>query len=88
MIDLILRIVLAIATRTACDLGTPADYYAWVEEHPDYRVPLALETEDRGDYWLMEADGEYLLFKFAEPLAETMPSGASHGECARIVQND
>lgn len=86
MIELLLRVLLAIATHGGCDMGKASDYYSWVDAHPDYKVPMTLSTQDAGDWWLMEADGEYLLFKFAEPLEETIPTGASHGECARIVE--
>lgn len=86
MIELILRIVLAIATGSGCQIGKPADYYAWVDAHPDYKVQLTLSTQMEGDWWLMVAGDENLLFKFAEPLEDTIPTGASHGECARMVQ--
>jgi len=85
MIELILRVVLAIATNSACDMGKPADYYGWVNAHPDYKVPMTLSTES-GDWWLMVDDGENLLFHFAEPLEMTIPTGASHGDCARMVE--
>ena len=85
MIELIIGILLAISTGTACDIGKPADYYSWIEAHPDYKVPMTLSTPDHGDYWLMSADGEYYLFKFKEPIEDTIASGASHGECFRKV---
>jgi glycosidase len=85
MINIVIAILLAISTHTACDIGKPTDYYAWVDAHPDYSVPMQLSTPNDGDYWLMSADGEYYLFAFAESLDKTIPSGASHGACFRKV---
>ena len=84
MIELILRVVLAIATNTACN-GQQVDYYAWVNDHPDYSVPLTLSVES-GDYWLMCAGDDCNLFHFAEPIADTIATGASHGDCFRHVE--
>lgn len=85
MINLLIAILLAISTGTACDMGDPADYYAWVDANPDYNVPMTLNT-DEGDYWLMEADGTYYLFKFAD---DDALDGAEnqHGACFRMVGN-
>lgn len=85
MIELLIGILLAINTHTACNMGKPADYYAWVNAHPDYKVPVQLSIPDDSDYWLMEADNEYYLFKFAEPIEDTIATGASHGACFRKV---
>ena len=62
------------------------DYYAWVDAHADYRVAWSSEGTIFGDYWLMEDQGQYLMFKFKQPIDDTIASGASHGECARLVQ--
>ncbi len=85
MLQIVISVLLAISSHTACDLGKPADYYAWVDAHPDYSVPMTLSVPDDTDYWLMKADNEYYLFKFSQPIAETIDSGASHGECFRKV---
>lgn len=85
MIQLVIAVLLAISTHTACDMGKPIDYYVWVETHPDYHVPMTLSTPDAGDYWLMETGGNYYLFKFAQPIDSTIASGASHGECFRSL---
>ena len=84
MIELLLGILLAISTNTACDYGKPADWYAWVDAHPAYRV-IDLSSREHGDIWLMSDEGAYYLFKFTEPIAATIASGASHGECFRYV---
>jgi glycosidase len=69
-------------------MGTSTDYYKWIDLHPDYTVPMTLETDLEGDYWLMEADGQYYLFKFATDIDDTLDSGTSavHGECFRHVE--
>ena len=92
MIELIIGILLAISTHTACDLGKPTDYYAWVDAHPDYSVAWTwtvasgLSTREDGDFWLMTDKGDgYYLFKFAKPIDDTIATGASHGECFRQV---
>jgi len=85
MIDLLIRILLAIATHTACDIGKPADYYAWVDAHPDYTIEATMSIPDDSDYWLMSDSHHYYLFKFAQPIDDTIASGASHGECFREV---
>ena len=84
MIELLLGLLLAISTNTACDYGKPADWYAWVAAHEDYHA-MDLSSPEHGDIWLMSDEGEYYLFKFAEPIADTIASGASHGECFRYV---
>lgn len=88
MIELMLRVLLAIATGGGCDMGKPVDYYQWVDAHPDYTVPMTLETDVNGDWWLMSDEGEYLLFKFATDIEDTLDSGTStvHGECASVIQ--
>lgn len=84
MIVLLFRLALAISTNTACDYGKPADYYQWVAAHPAYHA-MDLSSREHGDIWLMSDDGEHYLFKFAEPIADTIASGASHGECFNYV---
>lgn len=86
MIELILRVVLAIATNSACQMGRAEDYYTWIDAHPDYSVPMTLSTE-KGDYWLMCAgDNDCNLFHFAKPIENTIATGASHGDCFRHVE--
>ena len=83
MIEMLLGVLLAISTNTACDYGKPADY-AWVDAHPYYHV-MDLSTPEHGDIWLMSDEGEYYLFKFKQPIDETIGSGEDHGECFRKV---
>lgn len=85
MIEILMGVLLAISTDTACDYGKSANYYAWVDQHPNYHV-MDLSTPEHGDYWLVDDyDGEYYLFVFAQPIADTISSGASHGECFQKV---
>ncbi len=53
MLEIVIGILLSISTHTACDLGKPADYYKWVDAHPDYTVPMQINVPDDTDYWLM-----------------------------------
>lgn len=87
MIEILLGVILAISTNTACDYGKPADYYAWVDAHPNYHV-MDLSSKEHGDIWMMDDEGEYYLFKFKQPIDDTIASGASHGECFRYVGDD
>jgi len=82
---LILKVLIAIYNGQACQIGQEADFYSWVYAHPNYVVVKAFEMNVYGDYWLMSDDGEYYLFKFKEPIEQTIASGASHGECFRRV---
>lgn len=88
MIELIIRIALAIATSSGCQMGKPVEYYGWVEAHPDYTVPMQLSVES-GDWWLM-CDGveDCNLFHFAEPIETTIATGASHGDCFVSVNTE
>lgn len=85
MIELLIGLLLAISTHTACDMGKPANYYKWVDAHPDYTVPMTLHTDANEDYWLMSDGQEYYLFKFIQPIEDTIDTGASHGACFRDV---
>lgn len=86
MIGLIIQVLLAIATSKTCSIGQPVDYYAWVNAHPNYHIAWSTEGHPWGDYWIMQGDdGENLLFKFKQPIADTIATGASHGECARYL---
>lgn len=86
MIGLLIRLYFAIAVNNACTIGVATDYYAWVDAHPSYRVAWSLESPIFGDYWLMQDGGETMLFKFKEPINQTISTGASHGACFRKVQ--
>lgn len=86
MIGLLIRLYFAIAIHNACNIGKPVDYYAWMATHQDYTVVWYMESPVFGDYWLMQFDKRYMLFKFKQPIDETIDSGASHGECFREVQ--
>lgn len=83
MIKLIVSLLLAINTHSMCEIGKPVDYYAWMAVHQNYRVAWSFESRVFGDYWLMQADNDLMLFKFKEPIEDTIVSGASHGECFR-----
>jgi len=85
MIEIVLGVLLSISTHTACDLGKPVDYYAWVNAHPDYSAPMTISVPDDTDYWLMSDGVEYYLFKFKQPIAQTIGSGEDHGSCFRDV---
>ncbi len=88
MIGLLIRLYFAIAIHNACNIGKPVDYYPWMAqpEHQEYRVAWSMESRVFGDYWLMQFDKRYFLFKFKQPIVDTIASGASHGECFREVQ--
>lgn len=85
MLELVIGVLISISTHTACDMGKPVDYYAWVNAHPDYTVPMTLHTDNNEDYWLMSDGTDYYLFKFKQPINDTIATGASHGECFRKV---
>lgn len=86
MIGLLIRVLIAISIHNACNIGVRTDYYAWVNAHPDYMVAWSFESPIWGDYWIMSADSKYYLFKFKQPIAETIGSGQDHGECFNEVQ--
>lgn len=78
------------STDSACELGTPVDWYEWAEAEGDTaELVMTLETDTAGDVWLYkERDGDYLLFVFREDIDAVLDSGRSdpHGQCAvRIV---
>lgn len=85
MIEILLGVLLAISTNTACDYGKPVDWYAYTEAHPYYHH-WDLSSKEYGDVWLIDDyDGEYYLFVFAQPIADTIATGASHGKCFQYV---
>lgn len=86
MIELLIAILIAMSTGTACDLGAETDWYTWAHEHQDASTVATFET-DSGDVWLYEADDEYLLFVFKDDISDTLASGRGdvHGKCARVV---
>ena len=90
MINLLISILIALSTGTACDLGTDAgDWYAYADAHPDMHTVATFET-DSGDIWLYydEPSDDYLLFVFREDVSDTLASGRSdpHGKCVRLVE--
>lgn len=86
MIILLIKLYIAIAMQTSCSMGQPADFYRWIDVHYDYRVAWSMESRVFGDYWIMQAGDDLMLFKFAEPIEDTIASGASHGECFRRLE--
>lgn len=87
MISLIIRVMIVILANKACFVGQPVDYYPFMATHQNYSVIWSTEGQIWGDYWLMRFDdGETMLFKFKQPISETVGSGASHGACARLVK--
>lgn len=91
MIDLLIAILIALSTHTACDLGTDAgDWYTWAHDHPDMQTVATLET-DQGDVWLYydELSDTYLLFVFREDVSDTLAAGRHdpHGQCVRVLTN-
>ena len=40
MIELLITLLLALQAGTACDLGTPVDWYAWADAHEQADVVL------------------------------------------------
>lgn len=86
----------AMQAGTACEIGVdiyttaPGEaWYAWREAHPDARLIERVQPESASvpDSWLFEADGEYVVFVFAEKLA-TRTSFVVHGLCARLIDGD
>ncbi len=85
MLKIVISIILHIVTFSACRMGTPVSYYDYINSHDNFRVAWSTEGTAFGDYWLMQFGDEYMLFKFKQPISETIGSGASHGECFRKV---
>ncbi len=94
MIQVIIAILLALSTHTACDLGTPIDWREWAnsaEAETAQRV-FTIQTpfdDDLGDAWLYETpEHSYILFVFRENVQEVLDSGRSdpHGECAVRIE--
>jgi hypothetical protein len=91
MIDLLIAILIALKTGTACDLGQPIDdWYAYVAENPSLsridKFEFGIEGVD--DAWLYEVDSGYVLFVFRERVDDVIASGRSdpHGRCARLLE--
>ncbi len=87
MIETVIAILLALAGGTACELGTPVDWYDWAYAHPDAGVALATrDLPDVPDAWLYHdaASDDWVLFVFRESISSTLAAGRSdpHGACA------
>ena len=90
MIEIVITILLAMSTGTACELGTEVDWYQWIDDNGrTAKIIMTLEPNDAQDAWLyQEVDGDYLLFVYREKIEATLDSGRSdvHGECARLIE--
>lgn len=89
-------IVDAMRSGTACTLGediystAPGEaWYAWRDAHPEARIVERVQPESASvpDSWLYEADGQYVVFVFAEKLAQVRRGWMVevHGLCARLI---
>lgn len=89
MIELLTAILLALADGTACDLGTPVDWYAWAETREQADVVLTIQDVLPRDAWLYHdaASDTYLLFVFRERISDVTAAGRydPHGACAVVV---
>lgn len=90
MLEVVIAVLIALSTGTACELGTSVDWYKWVHENDNTaKRIMGVYPKDNQDAWLFqEANGDYLLFVFREKVDETLASGRSdpHGECARVIK--
>lgn len=91
MIEILIALLIALSTDTACELGTEVNWYDWAAEHGKTADRfMTLETDDDGDVWVYkEEDGDYLIFVFMEDIDEVLEAGRSdpHGECAVWIEN-
>lgn len=82
MINLLIMVLMAMSNGTACTLGTKADYYPWIEAHPDYKVAHEFNLKGYKPVWLMtsETDSDIYLFEFAKQ--DALNGGKNqHGDC-------
>lgn len=86
MIELLITLLLALQAGTACDLGTPVDWYAWANTHEQADVVLTVQAVLPRDAWLYHdaASDTYLLFVFRERISDVTAAGRydPHGACA------
>lgn len=92
VINVIIAILIAMSTDSACQLGTPVDWYEWADVEGDTaELVMTLETDKSGDVWVyQEADGDYLVFVFREDIDSVLASGRSdpHGKCAVRIEGE
>lgn len=89
MIELLIAILLALSSGTACDLGQPVDWYDWARHHDDADVILTVQgVPGVADAWVYQAGDEILLFVFRERISDVTAAGRydPHGACARLIQ--
>ena len=57
MIDLIITLLLALQSGSLCSVGTPADYEAWLDQHPYAARVGEVRFENQLEFWLLDGDG-------------------------------
>lgn len=86
---LALKILIAIYNGRACQIGTPTDFYKWMDAHPNYVVAKTFETPSKGDYWLVRDchDGQdYELIAFWDDISDNIEyTSIFHAKCFRKV---
>lgn len=83
---LIFKVLIAIYNGRACQIGQPTDFYAWMDAHPNYVVARVFETPTRGDYWLVEDQGNYELIAFWDDISDNLyNTSIFHVKCFRKV---
>lgn len=89
MIAVLIRVIIAIYSGRACQIGIPTDFYSWMDAHPDYVVVKAFETDTHGDYWLVKDshDGQdYELIAFIDDISSNLYyTSVFHARCFRKV---
>lgn len=90
MLQVMIAVMIALSTGTACDLGEEVNWYDWAKgEGQSAKIIMRAEPTDNQDAWLFqEADGDYLLFVFREKISDTLDAGRSdpHGECSVLIK--
>lgn len=90
MLQMLIAILLGLSTGTACDMGTPVNWYEWSKgDGQTSRLILRVEPDDAPDTWVFqEADGDYLVFVFREKIDDVLAEGRSdpHGECSVLIE--
>lgn len=82
----ILKVLIAIYNGHACQIGTPTDFYGWMDAHPNYKVVRSFETPNKGDYWLVEDEGDYELLAFWDDISSSLEyTSVFHAKCFRRV---
>lgn len=84
---LIFKVLVAIYNGRACQVGQPTDFYRWMDAHPNYVVVKSFETPSRGDYWLIEDQGDYELIAFRDDISDNIAhTSVFHARCMRKVR--